>query len=385
MPPLDSNSVATALVLFGTRPEAIKLAPVVSALRSLPGIKVCAVNTGQHAELLDPFLKWFDLRADYSLKTLVPGQGLNSLFARILQAVDPILESVRPSVVVVQGDTTSALAGALAAFHRRIPVAHVEAGLRSGDPNSPFPEELNRRLASQLARWHFAAHANHAEQLKREGVPSSNIHITGNPVVDALQTVLKNRPQSELVKKLLERTAGLKRIALTTHRRESFGEKMEQYLRTIRSFVERQPDTAAIFPMHPNPIVREQAYSILAERERIVLCDPLDYPDFLGLLSNSWAIASDSGGVQEEAPSLGVPLFILRENTERPEVLDTGLAALCPTADDLWNGLTELHRNPVKHRPRDNPFGDGRAAMRIAKILQRELLGREVTNRERVA
>ena len=249
----------------------------------------------------------------------------------------------------MQGDTTTAAAAALAAFQRKVPVGHVEAGLRTDDPHSPFPEEMNRRLITRLARWHFAATAGHAANILREGVPAGSVFVTGNPVVDALHT-LRDAPPSPRLKALLAATHGKKRIALTTHRRENFGGVMRDHLGAVRSFVASHPDTAAVFPVHPNPAVREAAENVLGGAERVHLTDPLDYADFIGLLSASWAIASDSGGVQEEAPSLGVPLFILRENTERPEVLGTGLATLCPTAADL-TARTDRAAPPHCSRP----------------------------------
>ncbi len=364
---------ATVLVAFGTRPEAIKLAPVIAALERTAGLRCVVVSSGQHAELLAPFVRLFNLRVDHDLQAMRPGQSLNALFARILTDLDPLLEQHKPAAVLVQGDTTTAAAAAVAAFHRGIPVGHVEAGLRTGDLGSPFPEEANRRLIGRLARWHFAATRNHARTLLREGVPRSQVFRTGNPVVDALEWVVARGERSDRLRELLSNTAGLKRVAVTTHRRESFGGRLEANLRVLRRFVERHADTAVIFPVHPNPAVRELANAILGGVDRVHLTDPLDYPDFIGLLSEAWVIASDSGGVQEEAPSLGKPLFVLRESTERPEVLDTGLAKLCPTAEAFADLLDEAYRTDAAAKPTDNPFGDGRAGGRIARLMRREL------------
>lgn len=357
-----------AAVAFGTRPEVIKLAPVISALAESPAFRPLVVSSGQHTDLLAPFVARFGVHVDYELKVMEPGQHLNRLFARVLTEFDAVLAKESPDVVIVQGDTTTATAAALAAFQRRIPVAHVEAGLRTDDPVNPFPEEMNRRLVSRLARWHFAATQRHADNLLAEGVPPESVIVTGNPVVDALHGMLARQERSPKLTQLLTATAGLKRVTVTTHRRESFGERMGANLRALRRFVERHPDTAVIFPMHPNPAVRAAA-AILGGVDRVWLIDPLDYPDFIGLLSESWVIASDSGGVQEEAPSLGVPLLILRENTERPEVLDTGLAKLCPTADDLALMLDEMYRTDATAKPTDNPFGDGHAGEKIVAAL----------------
>ncbi len=357
-----------AAVAFGTRPEVIKLAPVISALAESPAFRPLVVSSGQHTDLLAPFVARFGVHVDHELKVMEPGQHLNRLFARVLTEFDAVLAKESPDVVIVQGDTTTATAAALAAFQRRIPVAHVEAGLRTDDPVNPFPEEMNRRLVSRLTRWHFAATQRHADNLLAEGVPPESVIVTGNPVVDALHGMLARQERSPKLTQLLTATAGLKRVTVTTHRRESFGERMGANLRALRRFVERHPDTAVIFPMHPNPAVRAAA-AILGGVDRVWLIDPLDYPDFIGLLSESWVIASDSGGVQEEAPSLGVPLLILRENTERPEVLDTGLAKLCPTGDDLALMLDEMYRTDATARPTDNPFGDGHAGERIVGEL----------------
>ncbi len=361
------------LTAFGTRPETIKLGPVLAALEARANaFKTVNVNTGQHADLLAPFLKLFGTRIDHDLQVLRPGQPLNALFARIVSALDPLLDAHRPDVVLVQGDTTTAAAAALAAFQRRIPVGHVEAGLRTDDPLSPFPEEMNRRLISRLARWHFTGTRNHVRTLRREGVPRADIFHTGNPVVDALNGIGRAEA-SPALQDLLNRTAGLKRIAFTSHRRENIAGLLEGNLRVARRFVERHTDTALLFPMHPNPVVREKAYSVLAGVERVHLLEPLDYVDFIRLLSVSWLIASDSGGVQEEAPSLGKRLLVLRESTERPEALATGLVQLAATPA-LFSEMLESHyRNDIPAQPTANPFGDGRAAPRIALILKRVL------------
>ena len=367
------SSPRKVLTAFGTRPELIKLGSVLAELEARAEVfQTINVNTGQHADLLVPFLKLFGTRIDHDLGVMRPGQPLNALFARILSEIDPLLESHRPDVVLVQGDTTTAAAVALAAFQRKIPVGHVEAGLRTDDSQSPFPEEMNRRLISRMARWHFAGTKNHVRTLRREGVPPENIFCTGNPVVDALNGIGKT-PCSPALQVLLNRTAHLKRIAFTSHRRENFASLLEGNLRVIRRFVERHADTAVIFPMHPNPVVREKADSILAGVERVHLIEPLDYVDFIRLLSESWLIASDSGGIQEEAPSLGKPLLILRESTERSEVLETGLARLAATSEQFEMMLQEHYWSHEVTQPVANPFGDGRASRRIARILNRVL------------
>ncbi len=362
------------LTVFGTRPEVIKLAPVVAELDRARRFRTVNVSSGQHPDLLAPFVKLFGVRIDRDLAVMHPGQPLSALFARVLGELDPVLAEVRPDAVLVQGDTTTAVAAALAAFHRGVPVGHVEAGLRTDDPLTPFPEEMNRRLVTRIAKWHFAGTVNHCRTLCREGVPRECIVRTGNPVVDALKRIGTDNSPSARLRALLDATRGLKRVVLTTHRRESFGSVLEGNLIALREFVAEHPDTALIFPVHPNPVVREVAHALLAGRERVHLTDPLDYPDFIGLLSRAWLIASDSGGVQEEAPSLGVPLLVLRESTERPEAIDAGCAKLAPTPEALAERLEEAHSAPAA-RPGAvrNPFGDGFAARRIVRALARFL------------
>ena len=365
------------MTVFGTRPEVIKLAPVIAELERRPRqFRAVNVSSGQHPDLLAPFVRLFNLRVDHDLRVMRPGQPLSLLFARVLSELDPLLDSVKPDAVLVQGDTTTAAAAALAAFHHRIPVGHVEAGLRTADPLSPFPEETNRRLVTRLARWHFAGTRNHVRTLRREGVPREAVLLTGNPVVDALQRIGTNGPRSPRLQAILDATRGLKRVAVTTHRRESFGSVLEGNLRALSAFVDRHPDTAVVFPVHPNPVVREVAEAVLGSRERIHLTEPLDYPDFIGLLSESWLIASDSGGVQEEAPSLGVPLLVLRESTERPEAIDAGVAKLAGTPELLADLLEEAYAAPPEARQAvANPFGDGHAGRRIVRALARRLGG----------
>ena len=294
-----------------------------------------------------------------------------------MTALDKILCEEKPHVVLVQGDTSSALAGAIAAFHRKISVGHVEAGLRSGDPQSPFPEEMNRRLISQIAAYHFAATGHNLEMLVSEGFNPDNVFVTGNPVVDSLQQIARDFESSEKIKALLSETDGAKRILLTTHRRENFGDVMSGNLRVLREFVTEHPDVSLIFPVHPNPAVRQATGEVLSAHERIHLIDPLDYADFVHVLANSWLIVSDSGGVQEEAPSLGKPLLVLRENTERPEALWSGVAKLVGNNPDVFAAmLAENYSDETWIRSVQkiaNPFGDGTAAEKIVEILKTSL------------
>ncbi len=372
--PVSHESHPTILVAFGTRPEAIKLAPVIAALHAASNFRCVSVASGQHTDLVEPFIRLFNVNVDQTLNVMVPGQSLNQLLSKLIAEADRVLKQHQPKAVLVQGDTSTALAFGLAAFQNGLDVGHVEAGLRTKDIRSPFPEEMNRRLISRLARWHFTATPKHDENLLREGVPTSAIVRTGNTVVDAMQSIHGRVKPSDKIHKLLETTEGQLRLVVTMHRRENHDTTLDGYLNVLRRFTESNPTTCVIFPVHPNPVVREKVQAALANQPRVHLLDPLDYPDFLALMAKSWAIASDSGGVQEEAPSLGKPLFILRETTEREEVLATGLAMLCPKPLQLEVALNELMLHPKDTIAVANPFGDGHAAERIVNELRRTLL-----------
>jgi UDP-N-acetylglucosamine 2-epimerase (non-hydrolysing) len=368
------------LTLFGTRPEVIKLAPIIQHLTSdAERLQTINIASGQHTDLLYPFVRLFGIHVDYDLRVMRNDQTPNQVCSRVLASLDPILGQERPDLILIQGDTTTALAGALAGFHCRIPVAHVEAGLRSGNPQNPYPEEMNRRLISRLATYHFAATTRNRENLITEGVLEQNIFVTGNPVVDSLKAILKNSEPSTSLKSLLEDTEELKKIVLTTHRRESFGEVMAENLKVLRQFVERHDDMALFFPVHPNPAVERAASTYLSNHPRIRLIRPLGYPDFIVLLSRAWLIVSDSGGVQEEAPTLGKPLLVLRENTERPEALAAGVARLVGCDPDrLAVMLEEVYENGnwSSHiHQTENPFGRGDSGKRICKIIRHILVG----------
>lgn len=366
------------LTVFGTRPEVIKLAPVIRQLESCPeAFDAINVTSAQHTDLLYPFIGLFGIRIDHNMKVMEPNQSLNQVCARVLSAFDPILAEVKPDLILVQGDTTTAMAAALAGFHRHIPVGHVEAGLRSGNIYSPFPEEMNRKMVSQLATYHFAATRQNVNNLLGEGVDPDSVFLTGNPVVDSLQAILEAPSGSPDVSALLAATEGTKRIVLTTHRRESFGEVMTGNLRVLRQFVEQHEDLSLLFPAHPNPSVREQAYACLDDHPRITIMPPLAYPDFIRLLSHAWLIVSDSGGVQEEAPTLGKPLLILRENTERPEAVECGVARLVgkePARLKAMLGEAYVDASWVASvRQIPNPFGDGRSSGKIVMKIGEQL------------
>jgi UDP-N-acetylglucosamine 2-epimerase (non-hydrolysing) len=372
--PRSGGARVRVLTLFGTRPEVIKLAPVIAALEERPDeFETVNVSSGQHDSLARSFIELFGLRVDHDLAAMRPAQTPSGLLARVLAALDPLLERESPDLVLVQGDTTTTLAGALAAFHRRIAVGHVEAGLRSADLRAPFPEEMNRRLVTGLATLHFAATAGARDNLRREGVADDFIFVTGNPVVDAVRAVRDRVPASPTTDRLLAATKGRRLLVLTTHRRESFGLPMLQNLRALKHFLRAHRDTALVFPVHPNPLVVEAARSVLGGLEGAHLVPPLEYPDFIRLLSEAWLIVSDSGGVQEEAPSLGRPLLVLRERTERPEVLETGLARLVRGGARHLAAELEVAAAPGSWVGRvvkvENPFGHGDAGRRIAIAL----------------
>ena len=377
------------LTVFGTRPEVIKLAPVIEQLEAQrEAFRTVNVTSAQHTDLLYPFVRMFGIRVDHDLQIMEPNQTPNQVCARVLARLDLLLDEERPDLILVQGDTTTALAGALAGFHRRIPIGHVEAGLRSGNAYSPYPEEMNRRLITRLATYHFAATRRNRATLLSEGVPEDTVFVTGNPVVDSLHTILERAGVSPVVESLLEATSGLKRIVLTTHRRESFGEVMAANLSVLRSFVARRRDVALLFPVHPNPDVVGPATAILSGHPRIHLISPLGYEDFIVLLSRAWLLVSDSGGVQEEAPTLGKPVLILRENTERPEAIEAGVARLVGGVPaHLAAMLDEAYQDGAwiaQVGACDNPFGHGDSGQRIVDVIAR-VLGRSAPGREAAA
>ncbi|CAN5178646.1 UDP-N-acetylglucosamine 2-epimerase (non-hydrolyzing) [soil metagenome] len=373
----DVCSKAKVLTLFGTRPEAIKLAPVIHELHRM-NFETLVVSSSQHTNLLEPFLETLNINVDHDLRVMRRNQDPNQVLARVMAKLDKVLVTEKPDLIVVQGDTTTALAGAMSGFNRKIPVAHVEAGLRSGNLMSPFPEEMNRRLVSQIASFHFAPTEDNKLNLLSEGVPYEKIFVTGNTVVDSLHQILKSlNPDPKLVE-LIKLSEGKRRILLTAHRRESFGAKLEENLRIIGNFVDKHDDVCVYFPVHPNPNVRKVAGNILGGRDRVHLLPPLDYHDFLTLMRSAWLIISDSGGVQEEAPTLGKPLLVLRENTERPEAVQASVARLVGT-DSLEKILEHTYAvntwiESVRHQA--NPFGDGRSAERIVKIIEKKLAGK---------
>lgn len=367
-----NSSPPRVLVCLGTRPELIKFAPMIRALENR-GMDLVTVNTGQHTDLLLPLFELFGIRPQHNLETMVAGQSLNALGSRLLERLDPVLEVEKPDLVLVQGDTSSAVMGAIAAFNRRIPVGHLEAGLRSGNPLSPFPEEMNRRLVGQIAAYHFAATERNRRTLLEEGVAAGSIHLVGNTVVDALRQTLATTRPGKTVELMQQWAAGRRLVLVTTHRRENFGETMSLHLRALREFIEGEPDLCMVFPVHPNPNVRAAVAAELEHHPRIRLTDPMGYCDFAHLLSHAWLIVSDSGGIQEEATALGKPMIVLRENTERPEAVECGVARLAGESperlrDMLRTALIDEVWHASASRSRD-VFGDGHTAERICDLL----------------
>ncbi|MEO5930224.1 MAG: UDP-N-acetylglucosamine 2-epimerase (non-hydrolyzing) [Candidatus Kapaibacterium sp.] len=364
------------LVVMGTRPDVVKLAPVVHALRRADDrFDTRVLFTSQHRDLAASMIEYFDLRPDHDLDIMTAGQSPSGITARLLGLLDDLYEADRPDRVIVLGDTTSAMAAAMAAFHRKISVAHVEAGLRTGSRYNPFPEEMNRRLITQLADLHFAATEANRENLLRENVHPGSIHVTGNPVIDALGHIL-NDPAAIPPRQASEILARRNRIILlTTHRRENFGEAQQAIFAAIGGIVEEHDDVEVVFPVHPNPAVAEAIAEWLPPHPRIHCIEPLDYPAFIRLLSLAHLVLSDSGGLQEEAPALGRPLLVLRTTTERREAVDAGAAILAGVEEEAImlharHLLTDADAYAAMAVPRF-PFGAGGAAERIVEWLGR--------------
>ncbi len=364
------------LVIFGTRPEAIKLFPVIRALAATPGLVVRTCVTAQHRGLLDQVLAIAGLAPDIDLDLMEPGQTLDRLTARLLVGLGDVMDAERPDLVIVQGDTATAMTGALAAYYRKVPVAHVEAGLRSGDIYQPWPEEVNRRIVAPIAALHFAPTETAAAALRREAIPADTVHVTGNTVIDALHRtadrVATDPSLAAGLDEIAARFAGKRIILVTTHRRENFGDGVAAIARAIGRIAARE-DVAVLFPVHPNPNVVSVMDDILGTRANVARIEPLDYPHFVRALGMAHIVLTDSGGVQEEAPALGKPVLVMRETTERPEGIAAGTAKLIGTDEDrivaeIFALLDDEPAYAAMARAH-NPFGDGHAAARIAKII----------------
>jgi len=355
------------LSVFGTRPEAVKMAPLALELSRRPEIRSMVCVTAQHRELLDGVLRVFGLVPDYDLDIMAAGQSLSDVTVRVLRGMERVLSEAKPDLVLVHGDTTTSLAGALAAFYAGIPVGHVEAGLRSGDPRSPFPEEMNRRLTADLATYHFAPTAANRENLRREGV-TENVFVTGNTVIDAMRYTVGTAAESDAVE-----NAGSRLITLTCHRRENYGKAMENIFEAVRNTALRFEDVEIVYPVHPAPAVRKTAERILGDVPRVRLTEPLDAVSMHRLLAKSYMVMTDSGGLQEEAPALGKPVLVLRRETERPEAIAAGTVKLAGVErEDIERMAAELLSDGEAYARMANavnPYGDGRACVRIADAV----------------
>lgn len=370
-------------VLIGTRPEAIKMAPVIAALRAEPGLEPYVINAGQHREMIEQVVRLFGIQVDADLAAMEPNQTLAGLTSRLVERIDQSLAACQPDMVLVQGDTTTVLCAALASFYRRLPIGHVEAGLRTGDISSPFPEEANRRLVSPLATLHFAPTETARQALLAERIPDDRILVTGNTVIDSLLTEVR-RQEDAAVRDALHREfaevigadwASRPMVLVTGHRRENFGVGFEEICRALDELATRRPELLIVYPVHLNPQVKEVVHARLGARENIRLIPPQPYSQFVALASACRLILTDSGGVQEEAPSLGKPVLVMRDTTERPEGVAAGAVLLVgPHADRIVAESLRLLSDDQAYEAMSraaNPYGDGQAAQRIVQAIGR--------------
>ncbi len=361
------------MLIFGTRPEAIKMCPLVLELRRHPEFETVVCVTGQHRQMLDQILTCFEVVPKYDLCIMREKQTLFDVTIGILEKLKPILETEKPDVVLVHGDTSTAFVTALACFYMRIPVGHVEAGLRTYQLYSPFPEEFNRQAVDLIARFYFAPTQTSRQNLLKEGKPDERIYVTGNTVIDALDTTVREDYQHPEI----EWAKGSRLILLTAHRRENLGAPMREMFDAIRRVVDETPDVKVLYPMHMNPAVRDMARACFAGQERIHMIEPLDVLDFHNLMARAYLIMTDSGGIQEEAPALGKPVLVMRDTTERPEGVMAGTLKLVGTDEStIYAAVKELLCDPAAYHEMEhatNPYGDGKASRYIAEILAREL------------
>ncbi|HEY3400822.1 MAG TPA: UDP-N-acetylglucosamine 2-epimerase (non-hydrolyzing) [Geothrix sp.] len=367
--------VKKVLCVMGTRPEVIKMAPVVKALGAA-GMEAMVLATAQHRGMLDQMMATFQLRADWDLDAMRPGQTLPDLTGRLIPGLAQALQASGADVVLAQGDTTTVFCAALASYFLGLPFGHVEAGLRSGDLRSPFPEEGMRRLTAPLARWHFAPTETSRQALLREGILDSGIHVVGNTVIDALLETVA-RPDLALPAAVRALEPGQRRVLVTLHRRENFGAPLERILGSLRRFALRHPSARLVYPVHPNPNVQEPAKALLGGLPNVDLVEPLDYPELVAVMREAHLVLTDSGGIQEEAPAIGRPVLVFREVTERPEAVEAGGVRLVGSDPDCFDREVERLWNDEEAyadmaRPRF-PYGDGRSSRRIADILLNDL------------
>lgn len=361
------------MTVFGTRPEGIKMAPIIKELEKRKGVESVVCITAQHREMLDQVLNLFNIVPDYDLNIFSPGQSLTGITTRALEGLEEVIIKEKPDVLLVQGDTTTVFSGALAAFYQKTKIGHVEAGLRSGNIYSPYPEEANRKLTGILTDFHFAPTERNRQNLLKEDYPQEKIFITGNTVIDALKYTIKKDYifEEELLNKLDYENKRI--ILLTSHRRENIGKPMENIFNAVNDIVEKYEDVEVVFPIHLNPKVREIANSILGNKDRIHLIEPLDYEPFTNLMAKVNLVVTDSGGLQEEAPTLGKPVLVVREETERPEGIESGTAKLVGTSyEKLYKELDTLLSDTGEYNKMAkavNPYGDGKASEKIVDIL----------------
>lgn len=359
------------MTIFGTRPEAIKMAPLVLELeKQSDRFESIVTITAQHREMLDQVLEIFNLTPDYDLNIMKPNQSLSQITSNVIVGLEKVMQKAKPDIVLVHGDTTTTFAASIAAFYQQIKIGHVEAGLRTYNKYSPYPEEMNRQLTDVLTDIYFAPTINSKENLLRENFPEDKLFITGNTAIDALKETVKENYQHEVLDKI---QAGNRLVLVTMHRRENQGEPMERVFRAMRDVVESHEDVEIVYPVHLNPVVQESANKFLGNHNRIHLIDPLEVTDFHNIAARSYMIMSDSGGVQEEAPSLGVPVLVLRDTTERPEGVAAGTLRLVGTeTKDVLSNMTELLENQesyTKMAQANNPYGDGTASKRILEAI----------------
>ncbi|MFA6211654.1 MAG: UDP-N-acetylglucosamine 2-epimerase (non-hydrolyzing) [Candidatus Obscuribacterales bacterium] len=363
------------MCVFGTRPEAVKLAPVVHALRQSKSLEPVVAITAQHREMLDQMMRWFDVKADYDLDLMKHGQTLAELTGRVLNGVDQLLTKDKPDLLLVQGDTTTVMSAALAAFYQKVPVGHVEAGLRTNDRYNPFPEEMARRQTGRLATLHFAPTPLAVENLKKEGIVD-NVFMTGNTVIDALLDTAERLRADQIDSSLYGKVdfEKAKVLLVTAHRRENWGQGMDEIALALRQIADEFPQVQVLYPIHKNPVVRESIEPVFAGHERLHLVEPLDYVPFVHAMQRCHFILTDSGGVQEEAPALGKPVLVMRTNTERPEAVAAGAAKLVGVSQEtIVAGARELLSSDdlyAKMSQAVNPFGDGHAADRIVQSIE---------------
>lgn len=362
----------TVMLVFGTRPEAIKMCPLVNELKISEGLKTVVCVTGQHREMLDQVLDAFTVVPDYDLSIMLPNQTLFDITTNILNRIKAVLEEVKPDVVLVHGDTSTTFVTALACFYLQIPVGHVEAGLRTYNIDSPYPEEFNRQAVSIISKYNFAPTELSKKNLLKEGKDPDSIYVTGNTVIDALKTTVKKdytHPQ-------LEWASDSRLILITAHRRENLGKPMHNMFRAIRRIIDEHSDVKAIYPIHFNPAVRQAAQEELGDCDRIRIIEPLEVLDFHNFMAKSYLILTDSGGIQEEAPSLGKPVLVMRDTTERPEGIEAGTLKLVGTSEEvIYENFKQLLEDQALYDAMSkahNPYGDGLASKRIAEILERQ-------------